>query len=72
MASKTQNESFINALISTDLLDQAIDWVKDNLEPADVYGDDVIVGLNQKYDPQDIFTKDQLESWAEDNGYEKP
>lgn len=49
----TQDKNFLHDVIGTGLLECAIDWIKNNLEP------------------EDVFSKEQLESWAEDNDYEK-
>lgn len=37
MSSYTQEKEFINSVISTSLLDDAISWIKDNLKPDDVF-----------------------------------
>jgi len=37
MASYKQEQDFINNIISSDLLENAIDWIKNNLSPDDVF-----------------------------------
>jgi len=46
-----QDRDFISSLISSHLLEDAIDWISQNMEPADV------------------FSKKDLEDWAEGEGY---
>ena len=42
MASARHNADFANQLFPTDLLDTAIEWIKANLSPGDVFDDDAI------------------------------
>lgn len=49
----TQETDFINNVIGRGILDEAVDWVKSNLEPDEVYD------------------KEELEEWAENNGFVK-
>ena len=51
MTTSTQDRDFACATVN---LEQAIDWIQNNLEP------------------DAVFTEEQLESWAESKGYEKP
>jgi hypothetical protein len=44
-------EKFLKEATPEDALDVAVDWIKENLAPDDVFSDE------------------QLEEWAEDNGY---
>jgi len=52
--SASQDRNFIDSIIGSDLLENAIDWIGKNMEPADV------------------FSESELQSWAENNGYELP
>jgi len=36
-----------------------------------VYGEKALLDWASNYDPDSIFSKDTLESWAESNGYIK-
>ena len=36
----TQDRAFISEVISSSLLEEAIEWIANNLEPEDVYGND--------------------------------
>lgn len=51
MVSNHQNKEFAEYLHTNCLLEMAIDWIQDNLDPADV------------------FSSDDLHTWAVDNGY---
>lgn len=53
MTTHLQDKDFISSLIPKDLLQGAIDWISENM------------------DPEDVFTKQDLEAWAEDWGYVK-
>lgn len=48
-----EDEAFIEAIISTRLLEEAIEWIADRLEP------------------DQVFSIEQLEQWAEGNGFIK-
>lgn len=39
MATIKQNRDFIEVIIMTDLLDEAIDWIQSNLGPEDVFSE---------------------------------
>lgn len=49
MKNKVQN--FIDAIIPSDILEVAVQWIGEN------------------YDPEDVFSNSQLETWAEENGW---
>ena len=55
--SSSQDRNFLNDVIGVGLLETAIDWIKDNLNPEEVFDDDVL----EKW----------AEDWALDNNYEK-
>ncbi len=42
MATTQQNRDFAGQLFPTDPLDSAIEWIKGNLSPGDVFDDDAI------------------------------
>lgn len=53
-------------------LDAAISWMKDNLDPDDIYElDDLRKYVAGASMPQDVFEERKLEEWAENNGYIK-
>jgi len=37
MSTASQDREFLNEVIGTSLLENAIEWIKDNLEPEDVF-----------------------------------
>lgn len=37
MATNTQDRRFLDEVIGSGLLDSAIEWIKDNLDPEDVF-----------------------------------
>ena len=39
MASSRQNDQFRSFLIPDELLDNSIEWIADNMEPEDVFGE---------------------------------
>ena len=51
MTTSNQDKQFIKDVIPGALLEECIIWIRDNLEP------------------DEVFTDDQLEEWAEDNGF---
>jgi hypothetical protein len=50
-----QDDDFIKELIPSSLLEQAIEFIADNFEPEDIFGNDKM--------------NEWGETWAEDNGY---
>lgn len=51
--SHSNNANFIDAILPQDLLDVAVVWIGDNLEP------------------DDVFSTDQLEEWALEDGWSR-
>lgn len=37
MSSYTQDKDFISSIIGTDLLENAIEWIRNNMNPEDVF-----------------------------------
>ena len=48
-----QDKNFRDTLIPSNILEDAIQWIQDNMEP------------------EDVFTKDQLNDWATENNYKQ-
>jgi len=72
MASKKENQDFIEDLISSEPLDKAIDWIKDNMNPDEVYTEDqLITHIKKKCKPDEVFDDDDLAEWALENGFRK-
>lgn len=70
------NEKFARELssfieLNDGALDAAIAWIKDNLQPEDVFVNDALVLWAQEQDPEDVCKVKDLELWAETNGYIK-
>jgi hypothetical protein len=60
MPSQTQEKSFIDQV------------VKSNMEFYGAMLDEAMTWIGNNCDPEDVFSKDQLERWAESEGYIKP
>lgn len=68
----SQDTNFLNSVIGNGLLESSIDWIKDNIDPKEVYGEkDLREWAAENFEPSDIFKESELESWAESNGYTK-
>ena len=56
----------------SDLEEAAIEWVKGNCDPDDVFGDNVLRDyVSNNNAPEEVFTDEVLGIWAEENGYIK-
>lgn len=42
MTTKKQDDAFIDAIVSSSLLEDAISWINDNLSPEDVFDNDIL------------------------------
>lgn len=69
MATRKENEYFISDLIPTDLLDQAVAYIRDNVEPEDVYAEQTLFDWAGAGDPEQVFTEKKLREWAFANGF---
>ncbi len=64
------SESFVTDVMPYDLLDTVIDWIKENLNPDDVFDADIIDSwCGENSTPDDVFSDGALGRWAENNGY---
>ena len=61
------------ANFSVDISDREVaDYARDNFEIDYVFSDEAIVGfVSDADDPGHFFTEEQLQEWAEENGYKK-
>lgn len=68
-----QDKEFLHDVVDTGLLERAINWIKNNLEPDNVFSEDELLKWASNYDPETVFEKNigDLENWAEKNGYVK-
>ena len=71
MATALQNASFASDLLPQYPLDDAIDWIKNNLEPDDVFDETTLERWAIDYVKVEAMPQDELEAWAEANGYTK-
>lgn len=72
MANATQNEQFARELLTTYPLDQALSWIKSNMDIDDVYeAKEILQYIRENYDAEVVFDRKELEQWAEANGYVK-
>jgi len=54
------------------ILEKCIDHIRTEMEPDDVWDDDVLRKYVEKSSlPEDVFNETKLSEWAESNGYEK-
>ena len=52
--------------------DKVIEYVTNNVDIDDVYADKVIIEyVAETCTPDEVFTVSDLETWAEDNGWER-
>lgn len=69
MPTARQCDDFAASVLNTDsLLDEAIEWIKNNLSPTDVFEERELLAWAQDQQPDDIFTQTELEDWANNNG----
>ena len=72
MPNYSKNQQFIRDTFDSNLLDIAIGWIQNNLDPSEVFNEDELKRwANQNNSPEDIFTDSELADWAESNGYTK-
>lgn len=75
MSSTTQDKSFKKAIgdeLPQSLLGTAVDWIRDNMNPDQVFDEarlNKFVGNTAKVD--EVFDEDELHKWAEEHGYKK-
>lgn len=54
MTSSQQDKAFLEEVIPTNLLDSAIDWISNNLEPGDVFSKDQLREWARANDFQEV------------------
>ena len=81
MSSKEERRDFIADVTPRDLLDQAIPWIKTNLNPCEVFDDDALIEWSHENgyhtddeiaadkSPDEVFPTHKLRDWAEGAGY---
>lgn len=65
--------SFRKACVSVEFdADAAIEWIKENYNPVDVFGDKTIRKfVAENFAPDDVFDEKHLAEWARVNDYVK-
>jgi hypothetical protein len=71
MTTSAENQSFAASMLPAYPLDDAIYWIKKNLEPEDVFEEAVLEKWAIDYVKVEAMPVDELEAWAEANGYIK-
>ena len=67
----TRDQDFLAGVMPVGFLDCVLDWIKENLDPDDVFDDDELIAWTRRNTrPDDVFDSDTLGNWAEENGYE--
>lgn len=71
MATSTaQDEAFLKAVVPKALLEEAVSWIQDNLEPYEVFTEARLTEwASGALEPDDVFTTAQLRAWAVENGF---
>lgn len=67
----TQDREFIQAVVGSDLLESSIDWIRRNMSPDEVFSENDLKDWANGKECEYIFSKSELQAWAEDNGYIK-
>lgn len=70
-------DEFVSTVLGINTMsiaEEAKDFVADKFEPSEVYDqkdlmEHVLSDIEDYYAPEDVFTKDRLEDWAEENGF---
>jgi len=72
-ATDSQMESFERELkdkFDFDLLNDILEWIKENMEPVEVFGkEELKTHINDNFTPDEMFNDRELGEWAEDNSY---
>lgn len=64
------NKQFADHLLNDDALTLAIEWIRDNIDPKDVFEIKTLENWCQENStPADTFTDAQLEEWARENDF---
>lgn len=66
-----QDQDFLSDVLGFGLLESSIEWISQNLNPIDVFKEDVLQDWAKSNDFIDIHNQSELETWAEKNGYIK-
>jgi hypothetical protein len=78
MTSKSMDASFKQEIVDNipdKLLQIALDWIRDNMKPAEVFPESAMVShIQDSLFPEQVFSKKELTRWAEEHllGYTSP
>jgi len=69
MAAKNKVKAFQNALFSEDMMENVMDWVRENYTPDEVFEEEDLAEWAQEQDINEIVADEDLVNWAAENGY---
>lgn len=76
MSTPAQEKDFVKAIaadLPNKLLGTALDFIRDNMSPSEVFDPERIREyVKNTCCPEEVFTKDELSDWAKENGFTKP
>lgn len=76
MSSADQDKSFKKAIgdeLPNSMLGTAIDWIRDNMNPDEVFNMARIKSfVGNTCLPDDVFSDEELKKWSESKGYTRP
>ena len=74
-SSVTREKGFNTAMaaaLPTSFLGDVTDWVRDNLNPDEVFPSGQLKKfVSDIFSPDEVYPQAELEKWAEQNGYQK-
>ena len=65
----TNQAEFAMVLEADDSLESVLDWIRNNLEPQEIFSKDILKEWADSESPGDIFSEWELEDWAIDHGF---
>jgi hypothetical protein len=76
MTTKHEDDSFKNMLsneLPRSLLGSAIDWIRDNMQPDQVFDQARLKQfVGNTSSPDEVFSESDLSAWAKENGFTEP
>jgi hypothetical protein len=68
-----QDRNFLDEVLGSGLLENAVEWIGQHLEPEQVFDEAKLrASVQGNSTPGDVFTEKELAEWAEQNGYVQP
>ena len=66
----SDERQFAEKLFGSEKLDEAIQWIAENLSPTDVFSEDKLIKWTSVHKkPEDVYRSKVLKEWALENGY---